>query len=85
MIADFPCQLNAELCRREGHYIRNTQCVNHYIPGRTRQEYRYDNKAKINARKKAKFLCDCGGKYTRTNRARHILSLQHQSFISKQE
>ena len=48
-------------------------------------KYNLKNRARIHARQNAKFLCDCGGKYTRANRARHIRSLQHQSFISKQE
>ena len=100
LIENFPCQTNAELCKREGYYIRNTVCVNEDIAGRTAKEYYQDNKAeliakvkkynatnraRILARKNAKFVCDCGGKYTRGHRARHIRSLQHQAFISNQE
>ena len=95
LVENFTCQTNAELCKREGYFIRNTMCVNKVVPGRTRQEYRDDNKAeliakvkkyytqnkaKIDARRNAKFVCDCGGKYTRVNRAIHERTAKHQSF-----
>ena len=100
LIENFSYQTNAELHRREGFYIRNTACVNECIPGRTKQEYRDENKAKLKAQTKkyytnnkdrihardcVKFVCDCGGKYTRQNRAIHRRTANHQSFISKQE
>ena len=37
-----------ELHQRESHYIRNTKCVNKYIPLRTRKQYKVDNKDKVN-------------------------------------
>lgn len=100
LIENFPCQTNAELYRREGYYVRNTVCVNEEIPGRTAKEYYHDNKvrlnarhikynaknkARISARSNTKFLCDCGGKYTRINKTHHVRSLKHQAFIGKQE
>lgn len=36
----FPCNCKEELEARERFYIENNNCVNRYIPGRTRQEYR---------------------------------------------
>ena len=36
-----------ELRAKEGQWIRKTNCVNKQIPGRTRQEYRNENKEKI--------------------------------------
>ena len=89
LIENFACQTNSELCKREGYYIRNIECVNKCIPGRTQQEYsgyyHTKNKARIHARKNTKFVCDCGGPYTRAHRARHIRSLKHKSFIGNQE
>lgn len=37
-----------ELHAREAFYIKSMECVNKYIPGRTIQEYRKDNKDKLN-------------------------------------
>ena len=34
------CESKEELLAREAHYIRNNECVNKQIPGRTKQEYR---------------------------------------------
>jgi hypothetical protein len=39
-----PCNTLMELRQKEGYYIKNSECVNKYIPGRSRQEYAIDNK-----------------------------------------
>ena len=46
----YPCITKEDLTAREGHYIKNTQCVNKTIMGRTNKEYRQDNKDRINAK-----------------------------------
>ena len=43
LIEDFPCQSKAELLKREGHHIRNFDCVNKIISVRTPQEWIEDN------------------------------------------
>ena len=40
----YPTNSKSELQRREGHYIKNNDCVNKRIEGRTDKEYREDNK-----------------------------------------
>jgi len=40
----YPCNSKNELERREGEIIRATTCVNKNIAGRTKQEWRKDNK-----------------------------------------
>jgi hypothetical protein len=40
----FPCTCLDELRKREGFYIRETNCVNKLIAGRTIKEYYLDNK-----------------------------------------
>ena len=40
LIEDYPCKSKKELINREGYYIRNFDCVNKEIPGRTKQEYK---------------------------------------------
>ena len=43
-----PCANKTELHRREGHYIRTMDCINKLIAGRSRAEYREDNRTKLN-------------------------------------
>ena len=43
----YPCQTREELSAREGYYIKNNDCVNKNIAGRTRQEYKQDNLTRI--------------------------------------
>ena len=56
-----PCNDKNELNRREGQIIRLMDCVNKRIEGRTRKEYRQDNKEKIKEQSK---------KYREDNRER---------------
>ncbi len=48
----FPCDNKKQLHDREAYYIRlySENCVNKYIPNRTKKEYYYDYKDKINAK-----------------------------------
>ena len=49
-----------------------------------RSKKRYQkNKDKISEKVNEKFTCDCGGKYTYTNKAKHEQTKKHQDFISK--
>jgi hypothetical protein len=43
----YPCKSREELEAREGYYIRNYDCVNKRIPGRTRKEYHFDKKINL--------------------------------------
>jgi len=47
LIENYPCNDKNELTRREGQLIREMDCLNKRIEGRSRQEYRQDNKQKI--------------------------------------
>ena len=47
LLEECPCNSKMLLHKREGELIRETECVNRYIPGRTINEYREDNKDKI--------------------------------------
>ena len=47
-----PCDNKEELTKKEGEYIRNTNCINRRIAGRTQKEYYEDNKEKIKERHK---------------------------------
>jgi glycosylphosphatidylinositol transamidase (GPIT) subunit GPI8 len=47
-----PCDNKEELAQKEGEYIRNNTCVNKRISGRTRQEWREENKEDLSGKKK---------------------------------
>ena len=47
-----PCENKMELCRREGELIREMECLNKRIEGRTDKEYKADNKEKIKIQRK---------------------------------
>ena len=48
------------------------------------KQYRLDNKEQLALRDKKKNECECGGKYTRTNKLQHNKSKKHQKYISNQ-
>jgi len=47
LIEVFPCTIYDEQASREAYYIKTLECVNKNVPGRTKKEYREDNKYKI--------------------------------------
>jgi hypothetical protein len=47
LVEKYPCNDKAELFSRERYYIENNDCVNKKIPGRSKKEYRQENKEKI--------------------------------------
>ena len=47
LLEDYTCNNKQQLEKKEGEYIRNNECVNKIITGRTRQEYCIDNADKI--------------------------------------
>jgi hypothetical protein len=52
LIEYFPCNTLQELRKREGEHIKNTECVNKRVEGRTNKEYYEDNKDKIKEKAK---------------------------------
>ena len=47
LIEKFPCDDREDLTAREGHHIKNNECINKRIAGRTDREYYQDNREKI--------------------------------------
>ena len=43
LIENYPAESKAMLQKQEGHYIKNTNCLNKKVEGRTRKEYQEDN------------------------------------------
>jgi post-segregation antitoxin (ccd killing protein) len=52
LLESVPCNSKDELTAHEAYYIRNLECVNITIPGRSQQEYRETNREQILAKKK---------------------------------
>ena len=47
------------------------------------KEYREQNNDQINVRQNKKFECECDGKYTYTNKSRHLKSKIHQKYLKE--
>jgi len=52
LIEPWPCSSKAELLAREQHHIRNMECVNKNMPGRSRQDYRAEFAEQIKEKRK---------------------------------
>lgn len=52
LLEDYPCETRKELEKKEGEYQRMMGCVNKRIEGRTKKEYRENNKEHIKQRMK---------------------------------
>ena len=52
LIEDYPCEDTYQLRQREGHFIREMGTLNLVIAGRTRTEYKQDNKEKLREKEK---------------------------------
>ena len=100
LIKYYPCNSKTELDREEGIWIRKMECVNRRIEGRTKKQYRIDNKesikeykaqhyidniGKIKEYKTQKFKCQCGSKYTLNNKAKHFKTNKHQLYITMEK
>lgn len=92
LIIEISCDNVNQLRKYEGNYIRNMNCVNKMIAGRTQKEWRKDNKDKIkqyrintkdkiNEWHKTKHICNCSSSYTNRNKARHFKSKKHKRYI----
>lgn len=51
LLENCPCDNKEELRAREGHFIRQYDCINKHVAGRTKSQYRAENKEEIKQRK----------------------------------
>ena len=69
------------------HIINTANTVNKVMPGRTNaqyyRQYHQDHKEQINQYKNQKHNCNCGGKYTTSNKSFHERTNKHQTFINR--
>ena len=47
LVENFSCNNKKELGDREGYYIKNNECINKNIPGRTQEEWKLEHKEQI--------------------------------------
>ena len=93
------CNSRDELHKLEGKHIRELNCVNKIVAGRTRKQHyeenkeqlslkdksRYElNKDKVSERQNQMYNCECGGKYTHVHKLRHFKSIKHCQYIESQ-
>ena len=88
LLEDCEIKTKEELLARERFFIENNDCLNNNIPGRTDKEYKQyqkeyynDNKNELTIKKKEKFDCECGGKFTYCHKSQHINSIKHLKFL----
>ena len=81
----YPCNLKAELHKREGEMIRlhKDSLVNNNIPCRTLKEYRIENKQKIIDRKTQPYHCECGRVIQIDKKAKHFKTNIHIDSIKQ--
>lgn len=51
LVENYPCDSKYELCAREAHFIKNFDCVNKQIPGRTHKQWHIDNAESVKIQK----------------------------------
>ncbi len=85
LIELYPCDSKQELNKREGYHIKSLECVNKCVAGRTKKEYREENKKEIANYKKQEMICVCGAILTINHKARHEKAHYHKSYIQTQQ
>jgi hypothetical protein len=94
LIELYSCNSKAELEKKEGEHVRNNNCVNMRIPGRSKSEYRVDNRERLSTEEKKYYQkniekinerleCCCGKFTTRQNASQHRKSKFHINFIDR--
>ena len=97
LVEKFACNDKNELNAREGYYIRNYDCVNKKVSGRTQKEYRQEHKEEIaeynkqyhqenkeerNKKATEKIKCECGAEIIRAYLAAHRKTKKHLDFLN---
>lgn len=100
LVEDILCDSLSELRLKEAEYIKNNDCVNKVVPGRTnkewlddnkerRQKYKTDywhkNKEKINAKRNERMTCECGKSIIKRCYKRHLNSKKHQKYLAEKK
>jgi hypothetical protein len=82
-VEEFECETKQQAHIREEYWRREYKALLNM-----RKAYRTDDELKEDLQKRSakqcqnKTNCDCGGKYSYTNKAKHLKTNRHQDFIS---
>ena len=77
-----PCGSVDELRAIEAGYIKNTNCVNKSIPGRTKQQYHHEHKAIYKEQRAVRVVCECGSSLSHATLTRHKKTEKHISTMA---
>ena len=77
-----PCAIRDELRAIEAGHIRNTQCVNKNVPGRTKDMYRQEHKQINREQRAARVICECGASLSHATLTRHRKTQKHISAMA---
>ncbi len=87
LVENYPCNNNEELQLREKFYIKNNDCINHLMSGKTNKPYYAewsdlikDAYRRLERRRNHKHDCVCGGKYTHKHKSEHDKTKKHVTF-----
>ena len=94
LIEEYPCENRHQLNKREGMHIRETNCVNKQIAGRTKADYKAEfrewylnrnkmryqnNREEILEKSKETIVCECGSIVRKDGLQRHYKTVKRQS------
>jgi hypothetical protein len=65
---------------KKEYYEKNKETILEKVK-KYQKKYRNDNKETITQKQKQKFKCGCGGKYTLQNKAGHLKTKRHQTYL----
>ena len=77
LIEKYPCECKDELMAREGFFIKEMECVNKHIAGRSSKERYEDNKDEV--------LAKCKIYREREDKKEHIKEMKKQNYQNKKE
>ena len=83
----YPCNTKRELELKEREYLELLSAtLNKCVPTRSNKEgckaYYLANREQLNENAKEKFNCECGGKFTKVHKSRHLKSKMHQKYLN---
>ena len=83
LVEEYPCNNKQQLERKEGEYIKNNECVNKYVAGRTQKEWYKDNAEKNREITKQYYIANAD-KYKEYNKQYNIANANKISERKKQ-
>ena len=88
LIEEFRCNNKDQMRRKEREHIENTPCINKrtrpIITDIATRAFDNDNNVSGRANVSEKFVCICGGKFSRRNKSTHEKSAKHIGYITLQ-